>query len=231
MKGAGGGGGTRFRVVTYNILAEIYATQQQYPYCDLWALSWEYRFHNILRDLMEASGDIVCLQEVQADHYESYLYPAMNDLGYDGVYKAKTRHSMGLAGKIDGCAIFWKLSKFHLIESYSIEFNDLAQRQCRALGMSPGSKEGASFLNRIMRDNIAQLVVLEVVQQTSSRSRSEPHKQFCVANTHLYSNKDFPDVKLWQIWQLLKELESYVLSRGRGNTIPLMICGDLNSTD
>jgi len=33
----------RFRVVTYNVLAEIYATQQQYPYCDFWALSWDYR--------------------------------------------------------------------------------------------------------------------------------------------------------------------------------------------
>lgn len=36
-------GGARFRVVTYNVLAEIYATQQQYPYCDFWALSWDYR--------------------------------------------------------------------------------------------------------------------------------------------------------------------------------------------
>ena len=37
------GGGARFRIVTYNILAEIYATQQQYPYADLWALSWDFR--------------------------------------------------------------------------------------------------------------------------------------------------------------------------------------------
>jgi len=36
--------GPRFRVVTYNVLAEIYATQQQYPYCDFWALSWDYRY-------------------------------------------------------------------------------------------------------------------------------------------------------------------------------------------
>ena len=35
--------GARFRVVSYNVLAEIYATQQQYPYCDFWALSWDYR--------------------------------------------------------------------------------------------------------------------------------------------------------------------------------------------
>ena len=42
-KSGGGGGGARFRIITYNVLAEIYATQQQYPYCDFWALSWDYR--------------------------------------------------------------------------------------------------------------------------------------------------------------------------------------------
>lgn len=42
-KAGGGGGGARFRVISYNVLAEIYATQQQYPYCDFWALSWDYR--------------------------------------------------------------------------------------------------------------------------------------------------------------------------------------------
>jgi CCR4-NOT transcription complex subunit 6 len=49
----GGGGGARFRMMTYNVLAEIYATQQQYPYCDLWALSWDYRcVRNKLRTLL-----------------------------------------------------------------------------------------------------------------------------------------------------------------------------------
>lgn len=233
VKGAGGGGGARFRVVTYNILAEIYATQQQYPYCDFWALSWEYRFHNILRELSDAGGDVVCLQEVQADHYESSLYIALNEIGYEGVFKPKTRAAMGLAGKVDGCAIFWRRSKFHLVESYSIEFNDLAQRQAQVIGLNPNSKEGSAYLNRLMRDNVAQLVVLELVQQPSMTSRSnrsnrEPMKQLCIANTHLYSHKDYPDVKLWQTWQLLQELETFVMSRG--SNLPLMICGDLNST-
>lgn len=52
--------------------------------------------------------------------------------------------------------------------------------------------------------------------------------QICIANTHLSSNKDFPDVKLWQTWQLLQELESYLFLRA--STLPLIICGDLNST-
>mmetsp|Transcript_24542 Transcript_24542/g.27546 ORF Transcript_24542/g.27546 Transcript_24542/m.27546 type:complete len:592 (+) Transcript_24542:9-1784(+) len=222
----GGSGGARFRIVTYNVLAEIYATQQQYPYCDFWALSWDYRFQNILREILDVSPDVVCLQEVQADYYENQFYAAMSEAGYEGVYKQKTRQSMGLAGKVDGCALFWKRTKFHLVESYSIEFNELAQRHAsQVLGMNPRSEDCVSYLNRLSKDNVAQLVVLELVQPSRS---NRDLSQVCIANTHLYSNKDFPDVKLWQTWQLLQELENFVLSRG--SSLPLMICGDFNST-
>jgi len=224
------GGGARFRIATYNVLAEIYATQQQYPYCDIWALSWDYRFQNIMREIIDASPDVICLQEVQADHYENHIYAAMSDQGYEGVYKQKTRQSMGLAGKVDGCALFWRRSKFHLAESYSIEFNELAQRQAtQVFGLSARSDEGVAFLNRLSKDNVAQLVVLELAQPTlATRTNRDPINQVCIANTHLYSNKDFPDVKLWQAWQLLQELENFVLSRGAN--LPLIICGDFNST-
>ena len=229
-KTSGPRGGDRFRIVTYNILAEIYATQQQYPYCDFWALSWDYRFQNILRELIDACPDVICLQEVQADYYETHIYPALCESGFEGVYKQKTRASMGLTGKVDGCALFWRRSKFHLVESYSIEFNELAQRQAtQVLGMNPRSDECLAYLNRLSKDNVAQLVVLELTQPThATRSNRDPISQVCIANTHLYSNKDFPDVKLWQSWQLLQELETFVMSRG--TNLPLMICGDFNST-
>eukprot|EP00934_Nitzschia_sp_Nitz4_P007663 Nitzschia sp. Nitz4//scaffold2_size372955//184913//186912//NITZ4_000427-RA/size372955-processed-gene-0.508-mRNA-1//-1//CDS//3329546790//7653//frame0 len=224
------GAGARFRMATYNVLAEIYATQQQYPYCDIWALSWDYRFQNIMREIIDVSPDVICLQEVQADHYENHLYAAMSDQGYEGVYKQKTRDAMGMAGKVDGCALFWRRSKFHLVESYSIEFNELAQRQAtQVMGLNPRSEEGVAFLNRLSKDNVAQLVVLELAQPTlATRNNRDPINQVCIANTHLYSNKDFPDVKLWQAWQLLQELENYVMSRQ--TNVPLIICGDFNST-
>lgn len=136
---------------------------------------------------------------------------------------------MGLAGKVDGCALFWRRAKFHLVESYSIEFNELAQRQVtQVMGLNVRSEEGAAMLNRLSRDNVAQLVVLELAQPSLSRSNRDQMNQVCIANTHLYSNKDFPDVKLWQSWQLLQELETFVMSRG--SNLPLMICGDFNST-
>ena len=55
-----------FTLVTYNCLAEIYATSEVYPYCPAWALPWNYRRRNILRELVAYHADIMCLQEVQA---------------------------------------------------------------------------------------------------------------------------------------------------------------------
>jgi len=166
---------------------------------------------------------------VQADHYENFVYNAFSDAGYEGVYKAKTRASMGMVGKVDGCALFWRRSKFHIIESYSIEMNELAQRHANHVGVNTRTEEGMAFLNRLSKDNVAQLVVLELAFPTlPTRSNREPINQICIANTHLYSNKDFPDVKLWQTWQLLQELENFIFSKA--TNLPLIICGDFNST-
>jgi CCR4-NOT transcription complex subunit 6 len=78
-----------------------YRYVQQYPYCDSWALSWPFRLSLLAQELEEAQGDIVCLQEVQADHYESSIQPMMQGLGYDGIFKQKSRESMGQYGKVN----------------------------------------------------------------------------------------------------------------------------------
>jgi CCR4-NOT transcription complex subunit 6 len=69
----------------------------------------------------------VVVQEVQADYYEKDFKPRLAELGFDGLFKAKTRGAMGAAGKVDGCAIFWRRNKFRLVEHYALEFNELAR--------------------------------------------------------------------------------------------------------
>lgn len=100
-----------FRVLTYNILAEIYATRQMYPYCPVWALSWSFRRELLHRELQTYNADIICMQEVQGDHYKKFFVPMMTELGYEGWYLKKTRESMGLEGKVDGCAFFYKRNR------------------------------------------------------------------------------------------------------------------------
>ena len=83
-------------------------------------------------------GDIVCLQEVQMDHFEMHISPFMHELGFDGLFKCKSRESMGQYGKVDGCATFWKLAKFSMTENYTIEFNDLARASIAEMNLDSG---------------------------------------------------------------------------------------------
>lgn len=56
--------GVKFSVLSYNLLANLYANRNKYPVCPEWALSWEYRRQNLLNEIIEYDADILCLQEV-----------------------------------------------------------------------------------------------------------------------------------------------------------------------
>lgn len=218
----------RIRVASYNVLAEIYCTQQMYPYCAKWALDWQYRARRVVDEIAEADPDVLCLQEAQRDHFERDLEPALDARGYEGIFAQKSREAMGHAGKVDGCALFWKKSKFRLAEHRTLAFNDVARAEAAALSLS-GLNEHA-FLLRLVKGNVAQIAVLEAFGGTSRG----PPRRLCVANTHLYSNKDFPDTKLWQTLTLVRELDRLFHARShrdqRRSDLPLIFAGDFNSS-
>lgn len=110
-----------FTLLTYNVLSEIYATGDAYPYCAAWALPWNYRRRNILRELVNYRADIMCLQEVQADHFENFIEPELAKYNYAGVHKCKTREFMGQYGKMDGCAILYRRDKFQVVPGGQLE--------------------------------------------------------------------------------------------------------------
>ncbi|KAH8069606.1 hypothetical protein JL720_11904 [Aureococcus anophagefferens] len=161
------------RVASYNILAEIYATAHAYPYCERWALEWQYR--GVIQELIDTNADVICLQEAQRDHFERDVEPAMKSAGYEGLFTQKSREAMGAAAR-----------------SRLRHNANLSERDEHA------------YLTRLVKDNVAQLVVLEDYPAPGHRSR-----RLAMANTHLYSHKDFPDTKLWQSLCLLRALESF----------------------
>jgi len=128
-----------------------------------------------------------------------------------GVFKKKTRETVGGEEELDGCALFVRSERFQIVSKYGIEFDDFARQYTVK----------RRVLRRLVKGNVGLFVVLEDLQSPSGRKR-----QFVVANVHTYWNPDFADVKLWQTWVLCQELEKLVLSRG----LPLVICGDFNST-
>lgn len=199
-----------FRVLTYNVLAEIYTAQQTYPDCPNWALAWTYRKRNLIREISKYEADILCLQEVQADHYDDHFSPYFQRLGYHGCYKVKTRESMGRKGKIDGCATLFRKDMFVLRVEHSTEYNAVAQQRTK----------NARALNRCLKGNVALILVLDATDGSGP---------IVVANTHLFWDPDLTDVKLFQVDAFLQELEVVLQKHRLAPDVPIIIGGDFNS--
>lgn len=195
----------------------------------MWNLAWTYRRALLFSELKEIDADVFCLQEVQADYYDSDFVPFFKSLGYEGLYKMKFRENNDFL-KVDGCAIFWKTSKFSLSQNFSIEFGELGRSEVSRLGLDDYSSR--RLMNRLNRDNIAQFVVLEARQPNDpTRSPKNYSNAICLVNTHLYSNQQRGDVKLWQTINIVKKIEEFLNStHNLYHDLPVILCGDFNST-
>ncbi|BGP15962.1 hypothetical protein JCM10213_004777 [Rhodosporidiobolus nylandii] len=226
-----------FSLLCYNILCDKYATGAMYGYTPSWALSWEYRKELILQEVLNYGSDIVCLQEVDVEQYETYFLEHLSAQEYDGVHYSKSR-ARTMSGdekrSVDGCATFFKNTTFALVEQHLIEFNQIALRR-------PDFKKTEDMFNRVMtKDNIAVVTLLE---HRASGAR------LIVANAHIHWDPEFRDVKLVQVAMLMDELNKIAndfarlparmnLAEGydkaphyaNGSKIPTIICGDFNST-
>lgn len=225
-----------FNVLTYNILCDRMATPQMYGYTPSWALSWEYRKEFILQEVMSYGADICCMQEVASEQYEDYFLHHLSQQDYEGIFSPKTRaRTMREEERklVDGCAIFYKSTKFSLVERQLIEFNQAALRR-------PDFKRTEDMFNRVMtKDEVAVIALLE---------NKESGSRLIVANAHIHWDPEFRDVKLVQAAMLMEELERIGERFAKypakldvkegfppaphyddGHKIPTILCGDFNS--
>jgi protein angel len=149
-------GGIRFRLMCYNVLSPTLQQMHQniYDRCNPRALDWTARWASFCIEIEFIRPDIVCLQEIDAgflEDYNNYFHHA----GYQGVFKKRT------GDKSDGCAIFYRDTKFRMIDHINVEY----------------LQKSVSLLNR---DNIALLVKLETKEGTPRR--------IVVGTTHLLFN-------------------------------------------
>mmetsp|Transcript_8378 Transcript_8378/g.24020 ORF Transcript_8378/g.24020 Transcript_8378/m.24020 type:complete len:578 (-) Transcript_8378:263-1996(-) len=212
-----------FSLLTYNILADLYATPEAHGHCPSWALAWSYRKQNLLRELLSYKADILCLQEVQSDHYQDFLAPELQRAGYTPIYKKKTTEVFTKNSyAIDGCATFFRRDKFSLVKKYEVEFNKAAQSLSETLQVHNQKK---AALGRLLKDNVALIAVLEAIDSAPPGAPPGGRQLICVANTHIHANPELSDVKLWQVHTLLKGLEKIAASAD----IPMLVAGDFNS--
>lgn len=240
--------------MSYNILCDKYATTAQYGYTASRDLSWDYRKGRILEEIKCHNADIICLQEIDRESFDGFFRPELSMTDYRGIFWPKSR-AKTMADKdaklVDGCAIFYKGSKYVMLAKELVDFANIAINRQDMKG------EHDTF-NRVMpRDHIAVITFLEN-RMTGSR--------IIIGNAHLLWDPEFADVKLVQVAILMEQITkfseiwaSYPPCRdkaafrhsqadGEGNTesdaesldpgpsleypsgpqIPLIICGDFN---
>ncbi|PSN62698.1 hypothetical protein BS50DRAFT_501789 [Corynespora cassiicola Philippines] len=241
--------------LSYNILCDKYCTQSQYGYTPSAALSWDNRKEMILAELRERNADIVCLQEIDQESFNDYFRAELAHNDYKGVFWPKSRaRTMAEreAKLVDGCAIFYRNSKYVLLDKQLIDFANTAINR-------PDMKGEHDIFNRVMpRDDIAVIAFLEN-RMTGSR--------FIVGNVHVFWNPAFTDVKLVQVAILMEGITKFAnkwakhppcldkavyrftngdgedgketpdvieepgpsMEYSDGAQIPLLLCGDFNS--
>ncbi|KAI1288410.1 Protein angel -like protein 2 [Halotydeus destructor] len=110
--------GVEFTLMTYNVLSQNLISQhgQLYTHCSKLSLDWVHRFQQLSREIKQCSPDVVCLQEVNKNHFEQDFTPFFTSIGYSGLYKKRT------GDKLDGCALFYNTSKFTLDKFVKLDF-------------------------------------------------------------------------------------------------------------
>jgi CCR4-NOT transcription complex subunit 6 len=210
------------KLLNWNVLADIYATEQQFEYCPGWALSWDYRKHLILKQIAAIDADVVCLQEVQSDHFEADLLPALKMFGFGHIYAAKTKGLFTNKYTSEGCCVLYKMSRFQKLEHFVLEFDKQAAERVAGTGGSGGDAEVNARLNRLSRGNVALLVLLEDLRHG--------RRPLGIVTTHVTADVDAGDVKLWQAQCLLENIQQWASPLRHGGPLPLVLCGDFNST-
>lgn len=212
-----------FRVVSYNILADLYADSDYsrmtlYPYCPPYALSIDYRIQLILKEIAGYNADLICLQEVDKKTFENNLLPALSLLGFDGVLRTK-------AGQVpEGCATFFRKSKFKIVSQHDLFIMEAIQTDSRFEDILQLLQSNEDLKQRILnRQTALQLTVLE--------SLEKPGRLLCAANIHLYFHPTAKSVRLLQMAVCMRQLDSVIKSyKDQGKDITLTFCGDFNSS-
>lgn len=212
----------QFKVFNWNILADLYATENVYPYCEKWALSWNWRKHLIIKEVKSMGADIITLQEVQKDAFDEWFKPELAADGYDGLFQQKKRDPIFHRGKYtsEGCATFWRTSRFKRVEKHIFDYDRLSQQEVAHHVRDQKQEEKVN--QRLSKGNIALAVIVE---DRHMKNRHGAGHQLCVVNTHILCDPAAADVKLWQSHLLIKSIQATT----RGN-MPTLVCGDFNST-
>ncbi|KAF9538651.1 Glucose-repressible alcohol dehydrogenase transcriptional effector [Mortierella hygrophila] len=159
--------------------------------CEPVFLEWAYRREAILNQIAFTDADIVCLQELELRDYEEYFCPHMTRLGFRSIHAYK----MNVYEMRDGCAIFYRDSRFKLINEHVLRFNQVELDDYNV-------KRPSMARDTAIRFNLFHNLAIVALFENKRTKR-----QVQVATTHLLADPAFPDAKMLQTAILTSKLE------------------------
>jgi len=210
-----------FRLLSYNILADIYADSDYtrtvlHPYCPPYALNIDYRIQLILKELDGYRADVLCLQEVDTKIFNGYLEPTFARFGFSSIFAKK-------AGDVsEGVSCIFNAQKFKLVESFNYVLSEELANNSLLSDVWDAVQKNEQLKERVLsRTTVCQVVVLDVIGKS---------KRLVVANTHLYYHPDSDHIRLLQI--TIGSRLAQNVCRNNTNEVKdacLVYCGDFNS--
>ncbi|XP_064212613.1 2',5'-phosphodiesterase 12 isoform X2 [Tribolium castaneum] len=215
--------GDTFRVVSYNILADLYCDSDftrevLHPYCPPYALAIDYRKQLFIKEITGYNGDLICLQEVDRKIYNYDLQPLFEQLGYDSDFCIK-RGSVA-----EGLACFYNRERFKCLETFRLVLSDELNTNSLFSDIWAKIEGNKNLTERILnRSTVLQVNILESL---------ENDEVLVVGNTHLYFHPDADHIRLLQGAAIIRYLE-HLMDEFRNKykkRLSLILCGDFNST-
>jgi RNA exonuclease NGL2 len=143
------------KVMTYNILAQTLIRRKLFPdNGDI--LKWKTRCKVLIQEIKDYDCEILCLQEVDYDHYKSFWRPELEKLGY------YIKYHRGV-DKNHGVSIVYKRKLFNLIDTCLINFD---------------KEESGDISPRTVTKNVGLIVALNL--------RNATDKVICIGTAHLF---------------------------------------------
>lgn len=207
-----------FRVITYNILANMladtdYARTELFPFCPPYAIKIDYRRQLLFKELIGYHGDIVCLQECTFHEYDNYLEHWMTLHGYSGFLKLK------LGEMSEGEALFYRKERYQHIADLSTSIEEALFKEANKPLLDSISCAPALLENLLTKKNIGQIHLL--------RESCGEGRYICVLNTHLFYKRYASHIRLLQVSILLNHLSDAL--RLYEENIPVIVAGDFNA--
>ncbi|XP_066157829.1 2',5'-phosphodiesterase 12 [Euwallacea fornicatus] len=215
--------GNEFRIVSYNILANLYCDSDYtrevlFPYCPPYALSIDYRKQLFMKEIIGYNADLICLQEVDSRIYKCDLESTMSHLGYKSTFYTKGTEVT------EGQAFFYNEVRFILLDTQKVIFSQEIASNPVLAEIWERVKKNEKLAERILaRSTILQVNVVGSL---------EFNEVLVIANTHLYFHPDADHIRLLHGSIAIKYLEDVVRQlqeRYEGKRVSLIFCGDFNS--